>query len=277
MPDADAGYRSLTVEIADHVAEVVLRGPGKGNAMGPDFWREMPLVFEALDGDERVRAVLIRGAGGHFSYGLDLPAMLGEMTPLLTGEALAAVRTRLLDVIGAMQRACDRVAACRKPVVAAIAGRCVGGGVDLAAACDVRLCSSSASFSVREVRLAMVADMGSLQRLPRIIGDGATRELAFTGKDIDAARALRIGLVSDVLDGEEALLAAARATVRAIADNPPLAVQGIKQVMNYCDGKPVSDGQRYVAVWNAAFLQSKDLMEAFAAFLEKRRPEWKGE
>ena len=122
----------------------------------------------------------------------------------------------------------------------------------------------------------MVADIGSLQRLPRIIGDGNTRELAFTGKDIDAARALRIGLVSDVYDSEDALLEAARRVAREIADNPPLVVQGIKQVMNYCADKSTADGLRYVAVWNAAFLQSNDLTEAITAFRERRPPKFSG-
>lgn len=271
-------YKSLSLEPgSDGVVEVTMRGPGKGNAMGPDFWREMPIVFEALDRDASVRCVLIRGSGGQFSYGLDLPAMMTELGPLLGGDGMASVRARLLDLIAAMQQACDRVATCRKPVVAAVAGRCIGGGLDLVAACDVRLCAADAIFSLREVKVAMVADIGSLQRLPRIIGDGATRELAFTGKDIDAARALAIGLVSEVLPSEEALLASARATAREIARNPPLVVQGIKQVMNYCADKSIADGLRYVAVWNAAFLQSKDLAEAVSAWMEKRPPVFRGE
>ena len=270
-------YRSVALTSADGVAEVELRGPGKGNAMGPDFWREMPEVFAALDGDDAIRCVLIRGSGGHFSYGLDVPAMMAQLAPLVAGELLAGARTRLLDLIGAMQQACDRVAQSRKPVIAAVSGRCIGGGLDLVAACDVRLCSSSASFSLREVKLAMVADIGSLQRLPRIIGEGATREMAFTGKDVDAARALRMGLVADVFADEAALLAAARAMAREIAGNPPLAVQGIKQVMNYCADKSLADGLRYVAVWNSAFLQSKDLAEAIGAFMEKRAPRFTGE
>ena len=272
-------YDSLTVDLADHVAEVVLRGPGKGNTMGPAFWREMPILFSALDRDPAVRAIIIRGAGGHFSYGLDLAGMVmaGDLGPLLTGAPLAGPRARLLDVIGDMQQACDRVAACRKPIVAAITGRCIGGGLDLIAACDVRLCSQNASFSLREVKLAIVADIGSLQRLPYIIGEGHTRELALTGKDIDAARALRIGLVSEVYPDEAALLAAARQTAREIADNPPLAVQGVKQVMAFGQDKSVADGLRYAATWNAAFLHSKDLAEAMAAFIEKRKPVFTGE
>ncbi|MBI4208917.1 MAG: crotonase/enoyl-CoA hydratase family protein [Deltaproteobacteria bacterium] len=270
-------YKSLRILKEDPIAEVVLTGPGKGNAMGPDFWKEMPELFSSLDRDERVRAVLLRGEGNNFSYGLDLLAMMEDLGPLLLGENLAGSRTRLLDKIGQMQQACQKVAQCRKPVIAAIQGWCIGGGLDLISACDARFCSSDARFSLREVQLAIVADLGSLQRLPRIIGEGRARELAFTGKEIDAEEALRIGLVNRVYKTSEELLEGARQCVCEIAKNPPIAVQGIKQVMNACDGKTVEEGLRYVATWNAAFLQSLDLAEAFAAFAEKRQPQFKGE
>ena len=269
-------FESLELTRAEGVAEVVLRGPGKGNAMGPAFWRELPRAFDELDRDEAVRAVVVHGAGESFSYGLDLSAMMAELGPLVAGVTLASERTGLLDLITEMQRAFDSVEACRKPVIAAVHGWCIGGGLDLITACDVRLCSAAARFSLREVKLAIVADLGSLQRLPAIIGQGATRELAFTGKDIDAARAERIGLVSEVLPDRESLLEAARAMARDIAANPPLAVQGIKRVMRFGQGRAPADGLGYVAVWNAAFLQSRDLAEAFAAFAERRPPRFSG-
>ena len=270
-------YESLRIGVDNGVAEVVLIGPGKGNAMGPEFWREMPEAFIALDAEPGVRAVIVRGVGKHFSYGLDLTAMMADLGPFLAGENLVAARTRFLNLIVRMQQACDRVARCRKPVIAAIDGWCVGGGVDLITACDVRLCTEAAKFSVREVRLAIVADMGSLQRLPRLIGHGHARELAYTGRDIDAARALRIGLVNDVLTSQDALLEAARTMAREIANNPPLVVQGIKQVMDYAADHSLADGLQYVAVWNAAFLQSRDLQEALSAFMERRPPQFTGE
>src|SRR5262249_44339692 len=159
-----------------------------------------------------------------------------------------------------------------KPVIAAVGGWCIGGGLDLIAACDIRLCSQDARFSLREVKVAIVADLGSLQRLPRIIGEGNTRELALTGKDIDANRALRINLVNEAQHTQEALLEADRPPPRETAHNPPLVVQGIKRVMNYCAGKSVAEGLEYVAVWNSAFLQSEDLGEAMRAFAERRPP-----
>jgi len=270
----NAEYKSLKVTKSEGVTEVILIGPGKGNAMGPDFWREMPELFAALDRDEETRAIIIRGQEGNFSYGLDLVAMGGSISP--AGKNLASERARLLDLVGEMQQSFNRVAECRKPVIAAIAGWCVGGGVDLISACDIRLCSGDARLSLREVKVAIVADLGSLQRLPYIIGDAATRELAFTGKDIDSTRALRIGLVSDVYEDEKALLDAAHRLAREIAENPPLVVQGIKQVMNESRDRAVAEGLRYVAVWNSAFLHSEDLVEAMTAFRERRPPQFKG-
>lgn len=267
-------YKSIRVESEPGgVVEVVLTGPGKGNAMGPDFWREMPELFAALDRDGQVRAVIVRGEGDHFSYGLDLPAMMGS---LRNPDDKAYGRTRLLDQIGQMQTAFNNIASCRKPVIAAVAGWCIGGGLDLISACDIRLCSRDARFSLREVKLAIVADLGSLQRLPAIIGEGHSRELAFTGKDIDAERARQINLVSDVCESKEALLERARELAGEIAANPPLVVEGIKQVMNARTQREIAEGLRHVAVWNSAFLASEDLAEAVAAFLERRPPAFKG-
>jgi enoyl-CoA hydratase/carnithine racemase len=270
-----AVYRSLYVERGENnVAEIVLTGPGKGNAMGPDFWRELPLAVAELEVDEAVRVVIVRGEGAHFSYGLDLGAMAGELP--VAGENLAAERTRFLDTILRMQGALTSVAACRKPVIAAASGWCIGGGLDLIAACDIRLCSAEARFSLRETKMAIVADIGSLQRLPHIIGEGNTRELALTGKDIDAERALRMGLVNEIYESPEALFSGAQAMAVQIAANPPLVVQGTKRVLNERIAGDVDEGLRFVAVWNAAFLQSLDLQEAIAAFFERRPPRFEG-
>ena len=269
-------YRALRIEKSGPIVEVVLIGPGKGNAMGPDFWKELPRAFAQIDQDPEVRCAIVRGEGGNFSYGLDLKAMIGELGPLIMGESLAAQRTKLLALIGELQRSLDAVARARVPVIAAIEGWCIGGGVDLITACDVRVSTADARFSVREVKVAMVADLGSLQRLPAIVGQGHARQLALTGGNLDAARALRIGLVNDVFETREAMLDGARAMAREIADNPPLVVQGIKAVMNDCQGKTIADGLRHVALWNSAFLQSHDLGEAFASFAERRPPKYSG-
>jgi enoyl-CoA hydratase len=278
VPSDLSDLRSMRVELAgEHIWEVVLTGPGKGNAMGPDFWRELPLVMRRADADPQVRAVLVRGDGKAFSYGLDLPAMLGAMGARASQDGgLAGARAEQFQHIMELQDSITAVERCRKPVVAAVHGWCIGGGVDLIAACDIRLCAADAKFSVREVKVAIVADVGSLQRLPHIIGEGMTRRLALTGEDISAERAERIGLVSEVFDTSEALLAGARDLCAQLAANPPLVVQGTKQVLNESRELSVEAGLRYVATWNSAFLQSHDLTEAMTAFMERRPPRYEG-
>ncbi|MEU2006617.1 crotonase/enoyl-CoA hydratase family protein [Rhodococcus sp. NPDC019627] len=270
-------WNAFTVERKDRVARVTLTGPGKGNAMGPDFWSELPEIFGELDADPEVRAVVIAGSGKHFSFGLDLPAMSGSLGAVLADKAQAGPRTAFHDTIKRMQSGINAVADCRKPVIAAVHGWCIGGGVDLISAADIRYASADARFSIREVKVAMVADMGSFARLPAIIGDGHLRELALTGKDIDSARAEKIGLINDVYEDADAVLAAAHATAADIAANPPLVVHGIKDVLDHSRSAAVNDSLRYVAAWNAAFLPSQDLTEAITAVFEKREPEFTGE
>ena len=168
-------------------------------------------------------------------------------------------------------------AVCPKPTIAAIHYWCIGGGIDLTTACDIRLCSVDSVFSVRETKIAIVADVGTLQRLPGIIGRGHVNELVFTGKDIDAARAKEIHFVNEVYPDKAATVAAAQEMAREIAANSPLAVQGVKDVLRYCEGKSVEDGLRYVAAWNSAFVQSDDLTEAMQAFMERREPQYTGQ
>lgn len=268
-------YETIRIEARDHVAELVLNRPEKGNAMTGTMFSEMGAAFAAFDRDADVRAVLVRAEGRAFTYGLDLTDAMSELGGEMIG-GLAGPRTRFLARVRELQGSTTAAASCRKPIVAAVHGWCIGGGLDLISACDVRLASADAKFSLREGRIGIVADLGSLQRLPRIIGDAATRELALTARDFDAVHALRIGLVSEVLPDSEALLSRAREAAHSIAALPPLTVQGIKQVMNFQDGKSVADGLEYVAVWNSAFLQSEDFAEAIAAFFEKRPPKYKG-
>ncbi len=275
MSAAPWTFASLTVAIDGPVATVTLTGPGKGNRMGPELWRDLPEVFGRLDREAAVRAIVLRGSGEHFSYGLDLVAMVPDLGPVLEG-GMATERLALLALIERLQGATRAVADCRKPVIAAVHGWCIGGGVDLIAACDTRLCSAAARFSVREVRLAIVADLGSLQWLPHLIGQGWTRRLAMTGEEIDAETARRIGLVEEVLPDAATLFAAADALARGIAENPPLVVQGIKSVLNHGVGRTPEEGFRHVALWNTATLPSEDLREAITAFLERRSPEFRG-
>mgnify|MGYP001312265679 CR=1 FL=1 len=270
---ADA-YESVSVDIKDQVAQVTLVGPGKGNAMGPAFWAEMPDVFGTLDADPEVRAIVLTGSGKNFSYGLDLPAMGAELPGL---DAGAKARADFHNRLQKMQGGITAVADCRTPTIASIRGWCIGGGVGLISAVDVRYAGADAKFSVREVKLAIVADVGSLARLPLILNDGHLRELTLTGKDVDAARAEKIGLVNDVYDDADASLAAAHATATESAANPPMTVAGVKDVLDQQRIARVSESLRYVAAWNSAFLPSKDLAEAVTAMFQKRPPLFTGE
>jgi enoyl-CoA hydratase len=265
----------LSLERDGHVATLWLDNPARRNAMGPAFWEELPLRMRELSDDPAVRAVVIAGRGPHFTTGLDLKATGGIGGG--DGGSEAARRQATLRTIKRLQASISAVADCPKPVIAAVHGYCIGGGVDLITACDIRLAAADAKFSVRETRIAIVADVGTLQRLPGIVARGHVAELAFTGKDIDAARAREIGLVNDVLPDAAGVVAAARALAAEIAANSPLAVQGTKAVLRARERHAVAEGLDFVAVWNAAFLQSNDLGEAMAAFVEKRPPRFTGE
>jgi enoyl-CoA hydratase/carnithine racemase len=269
-------FETVKIQRDGHVAEVVLNRPEVGNAFNGQLFTDLHDAFEMLDADDRCRAIVLRAEGKAFTYGLDLMSAPVDFGPVLS-EGLAGARLDLRILIERLQVQTGKPAVIRKPVVAAVHGWCIGAGLDLISACDIRLCTADARFSLREARVAMVADIGSLQRLPRIIGDAATRELALTAKDIDADRALSLGLVSQVHDDREAVYAAARAEAQLIASLSPVAVQGVKHVLNEQDGMTVQQGLDYVATWNAAFLQSEDLKEAFSAFFEKRTPEYKGQ
>jgi enoyl-CoA hydratase len=229
----------------------------------------------ALGAAPDVRAVVLAAKGPQFSVGLDLmalPDIAGGGSAVGDGPkpSAAARAGRTRSEIIRLQASVSAVAACPVPVIAAVHGWCIGGGVDLIAACDIRLASAEAQFSVREAKIAIVADIGSLQRLPPIIGQGHLAELAYTGKDISAERAAAIGLVNHVSADADAVLADARAMAAEIAANSPLAVQGTKAVLAAGEDQTVAEGLDYVATWNSAFLSSDDLAEAMTAFIEKR-------
>ncbi|WGX96310.1 crotonase/enoyl-CoA hydratase family protein [Nocardioides sp. L-11A] len=265
----------FTVSRDGAVATVGLAGPGGKAVMDDAFFGELAATFAGLDADDAVRAVVLAGAGKHFSYGLDLAAAAQTFAPLRAATH-AGARQELLALIRRWQAALDVVANLRKPTVAAVTGWCIGGGVDLAVACDVRVASADAVFSVREAKVGIVADLGSLQRLVGVIGDGHLRELALTGDDIDADRAARIGLVNHVHPSADEARTAAAGIAARMAANSPLVLRGVKDVLEAERGPRVEAGLRYTAVWNAAFLLSDDLDEAMLAFLERRPPEFTG-
>lgn len=267
-------YQSLSFAEADGVMTVSLLGPGKGNAMGPEFWDELPIAMDEINRMRDVRCIVFRGSGDHFSYGLNIGQMMPRLGSMTTGTVLAQQRAELMAQIRQMQAGFLKMHESPKPVIAAVHGWCIGGGVNMIAAADIRLCSREAKFSLREAKLAITPDIGGLQFLPTIIGQGFTREMAFTGADYDAAFAERSGLVNHVYDTPEQLFEAAATLARQIADNPATAVQGAKNVLNYSMDKSIDDGLQYVAVWNSSQMQSNDFSEAMQATLEKRKAEF---
>ena len=273
-------FENLTIEHAGHVATLWLDRPDKLNALHRALWTSIPAAVASLDADPDVRVIILAGRGKAFCAGIDLidhaPSMAGGGSLSGRGDSAVGKRLALLDDVRRYQDTCSSFANTNKPVIAAVHGACIGAGMDLITACDIRVASADAKFSVRETRIAMVADVGTLQRLPRVIGDGPARELIFTGRDIDAARALAIGLLNELLPDAAALHARAQEIAQEIAANSPLAVQGSKQVLSHVRRRDVAAELDYVALWNTAFLHSEDLAEAMNAFIQRRKPEFKG-
>ncbi|MHB1209276.1 MAG: crotonase/enoyl-CoA hydratase family protein [Acidimicrobiales bacterium] len=272
----------LTLEVQDHIATLWLDRPEARNAMGRALWRDLPRAAEAVQADRSIRVLIIAARGPHFTVGLDLKelgsSLMNGGSDSTRATSRASSNALSYQAVRDMQASVTSIAHLSVPVIAAVHGYCIGGGVDLISACDIRLCSNDATFSVREAKVAIVADLGTLQRLPHIVSAGHVAELAFTGKDIDAARALAIGLVNSV-HGQSAdeVVAGAYALAREIAVNSPLAVQGTKAVLAANDGRTISEGLDFVARWNTMYLQSNDLKEALSAFIEKRPPDFTGD
>ncbi len=266
----------LEIEHDEHTAILWLNRPEASNAMAPQFFEELPRAMEHLGSDRDVRAVIIAARGEHFSVGLDLKAAASGGLMAIKDSSMAARASSTRETVLRLQGAITSVAQCPVPVIAVIHGYCIGGGLDLACACDIRIASEDAVISLRETRMAMVADLGSLQRLPYIIGRGQLAEMAFTGEDVPATRAKEIGLVNDVFSDAAEALSGGRRLAARIAANSPLVVQGAKAVISRSETGEVAEGLDYVATWNAGFLVSDDLMEAMAAFIEKRDAHFSG-
>ncbi len=280
MPESEV----VSVEFDGHVATVWLDRAEQRNAFAPNFWRDFPKIIDALGDDDETRSIVIAARGLSFSAGIDLKAfgpsfISGGIDPSTDTAARSDVARRKAQYqsIKELQATFTSVAECPKPVVAAIHGHCIGAGVDLITACDIRYAAQETIFSVRETKIAMVADVGTMQRLPKIINPGHLAEVVYTGKDFTSSEALEMGLVTRIAEDADAVVSLAQATAHEIAANSPLAVQGSKAVLAHGEGRSVDEALDYVALWNAAFIQSNDFVEAITAFGEKRPPEFTGE
>jgi enoyl-CoA hydratase len=268
----------ISLDVTNHVATMWLDRPEARNALGSAFWRDLPRACHAVSADNDVRVLVLAAKGPHFSVGLDLKEFGGNLGGSESESSKAASSAKTYEDIRTLQASVNALADLNIPVIAAVHGYCIGGAIDLICACDIRVASTDAVFSVRETKVAIVADLGTLQRLPRIVSAGHVAELAFTGKDIDAQRAEQIGLVNSTHVGSgEDVLAAANALAQEIAVNSPLAVKGTKAVLAANEGRSVSEGLDFVARWNTMYLASNDLVEAMSAFMERRPPTFRGD
>ena len=272
--DPPMSYKTLTVSLDRHVATVRLNRPEKANAMNADMWQEIRQAFRWIDDTPEARVAILEGEGKLFTAGIDLEMMMG-VGPAIQNDCEARTRENLRRLILDLQDTLTSLERCRKPVLAAIHGGCIGGGIDLVTCADMRYCSADAYFSIKEIDIGMTADVGTLQRLPRLIGEGMARELAYTGRRFTAAEAREMRLVNQVFDTREALQAGVRELAATIAAKSPLAVRGCKEMITYARDHSVADGLNYVATWNAAMLMSDDLQEAMMANMGKRRPEFR--
>lgn len=271
-----AAMTATTFEITttDGVAHLRLNRPDAYNSMTREFWEELPAAVRELDATGAVRALVISAEGKHFCAGMDLGVFTSGGPAAAEGGSteVGRLRARLRETVLHLQGSFTALEEARFPVIAAIQGGCIGGAVDMVSACDLRYASAEAFFCVQEINLGMTADVGTLQRLPKIIPDGIAREMAYRGHRVPAARAREIGLVNDVFDTHEALVEGALAVAREIASKSPLAIWGTKEMALYTRDHTVADSLRHMASWQSGMFQPADMMETFVAKSEGREP-----
>lgn len=262
---------AFQLKINNYIAELRFDRPKKANALNAEGWRELRQHFEALSHNSAVRVIILSGAGKHWCAGIDLELLMG-LAELGNIDCEARKREQIRAFIKELQNCINAVERCQQPVLAAIQGGCIGGGLDIATACDMRYCTEDAYFCVKEIDLGLVADLGTLQRLPGIIPSGIAAEMAFTARNVHSTEAQRIGLVNRSYSDTNSLREGVWAIAQKMAEKSPLVTRGIKEVLRYSTNHSIAEGLDYVANYNAAFLLSNDLMAAFAANLNKSKP-----
>ncbi|GJM31416.1 MAG: enoyl-CoA hydratase [Saprospiraceae bacterium] len=268
-------YQFLKVTINHHIAQVSFNRPEKANALHMPAWEEMRTIFNSLDEDPEVRVIVLTGEGKHFCSGIDLTTLMdlqrfsGISCEGRKREALRKFIINIQDTVTAIER-------CRKPVLAAMHKACIGGGVDIVTACDMRYCTSDTYFSIKEIDLGLVADVGTLQRLPTILQPGMVAEMAYTGRKVFGPEAEKIGLVNQAFEDQQTMMEKVMEIAKMIASKSPLCIRGTKEILLYKRDHSVQESLNYMVAWNASMLFSEDLMEAFQATLEKREPVFKG-
>lgn len=266
------GFSCFEIERTGKVAHLRLSRPDQLNTMTRAFWSELPNAVRMLDAQGDTRVLVISSTGKHFSAGMDLSVFQGSgVVPASTNEA-GRLRENVRRAVLELQDSFNALEEARMPVIAAVHGGCIGGAVDMICAADMRYCTADAFFCVQEIHIGMTADLGTLQRLPHLIPQGVVRELAYTGRRLAAARALALGLVNEVFQDHEALIAGVLEVAQEIAARSPLAIHGTKEMLTYARDHSVPDALRYMAAWQSGMFQPADMLESFKAKAEQRAP-----
>ena len=261
----------FSLDITDRVAHLVLNRPDELNTMNATFWRELDQLLERLNRSGEARALVLSSTGRHFSAGMALETFGGAIS---LDDSSPEGRAAIFDLLGGMQSTFSRLDSLRMPVIAAIQGGCVGGGLDLVAAACIRHATRDAFFCIQEINIGMVADVGSLQRLPKLMPMGLLKELAYTGRRLSAERALACGLVTELFDSHDALVQGALQCAREAAAKPPVAVWGSKQALNYARDHSVEDGLRQMGWLQSAIWSNRHVREAVTAMQERRNAQF---
>ena len=256
-------YSTLEVKQEGHIAHVVLNRPDAMNSMIPEFWTELPAAIREIDDEGNARVIVISSTGKHFSAGMDLSVFLNMKEDFKGDPSRRAERMRRMVML--LQDSFTAIEQARMPVIGAVQGGAIGGAVDLLSACDMRYCTQDAFFTIKETQLGMTADVGTLQRLPKLIPIGIVKELAYTGRNFGAAEAQQLGFVNQVFDDQTAMLDAVMKIAQQIAMNSPLAVSGTKTMINYAAEHTVAESLTYMATWQAGMFQMEDVFKAMEA------------
>ncbi len=271
MPES-ASYPCFEVSIEDRIAHIQLSCPEKRNCMSRSFWNDLPAVVKDIDRNAKARVIVISSTGPHFTAGLDLKDFNvadGDILGDKDKEALQA-SAKFYSYVSLMQECFSSLEQCRIPVLVAIQGGCIGGGVDFTTACDMRYACEGAFFTIHEIKIAMTADVGTFPRIVKLLPEGIVRELAYTGRRLPAEEAHRLGFVNRVYPDQASMLEGVMNIAREIASNAPLAVYGCKKIINYARDHSTADGLDYVAVWNMSMLKPEEMIESQKAMMEKR-------
>jgi enoyl-CoA hydratase len=264
-------YECIQFSITDKIAHLVLNRPASLNTMHPALWRELTIALTELHRTASARALVISSTGKHFTAGMALDVFGSS---IMLDDSSAGGRANIAPLLDDMQHAFNLIEQLRMPVIAAIQGGCIGGGVDMVAACDIRLATVDAFFCIQEINIGMTADLGTLQRLPKLIPEGIVHELAYTGRRLPAQRALAVGLVNEVFESQDAMLAAAMQMAHEIAEKPPVAIWGSKQAIHHARDHSTHDALRQMGWLQSGIWQNSNLMEAFKAKQEGRAPQY---